>query len=236
MKKILFIILIIPFLVTGQHMASYRIDLKQAQCIESKKPCMKFRQADGTIITRYKNHLIAQLKNGIKITDYSTGKRIIMHPDGKRVIRDFDSTVTVYMKDGKKKIISLDGKTPWGNEVKKHRRVLKRRYFVAEIIYSKYYSDHNMNKYTRRFYRELASQVHKWMYKNKLPSYRLSLVISNCRHCKTGYCRRKNVKEIIVVAYRNKKRYKGFRFKYKDLMAKNAFIPIAAQTVRFLMK
>jgi hypothetical protein len=90
MKKILFIILLIPILIVGRHNINYEINIKNAKCIDSKRPCKKYKQKDGTIVKLYKDRIVAQLKSGIKIVDYSNKKRVISYPNGKKVVRDSD--------------------------------------------------------------------------------------------------------------------------------------------------
>jgi hypothetical protein len=92
-------------------------------------------------------------------------------------------------------------------------------------------SDDNMDDYVKRFYDELLSQVEKWLYEKKLPAQNMRIVISNCKFCKVGYCKKKNLKEVSLMSFINEKKKKQVVLNHIDIMDKNKYVDIARSAV-----
>lgn len=132
---------------------------------------------------------------------------------------------------------SLEGITHYGMSIQEIIKKYKKDNSDLQVIYSKNLSDDNMDNYVKRFYDELLLQIEKWMYDNKLPASNLKIVISNCKFCKVGYCKKKNVKELTLVLFINEKESKKLEFKHVDIIDKNKFADMARSSViQFLDK
>jgi hypothetical protein len=125
----------------------------------------------------------------------------------------------------------LEGITHYGMPIGEVKKTYKKDNAVLQIVYSKMLSDDNMDDYVKRFYDELLSQVEKWLYEKKLPSPNMKIVISNCKFCKVGYCKKKNLKEISLVSYSNEIKKKRIALKHIDIMDKNKYVDIARSVV-----
>ncbi|HNW27590.1 MAG TPA: hypothetical protein PKN50_03855 [Spirochaetota bacterium] len=143
------------------------------------------------------------------------------------VVRSADTKSPRVIKD----MESLEGITHYGMPIEEISKLYRKDASVLTIVYSKTLSDDNMDNYVKRFYDELLRQVEKWLYENKLPSKDLRLVISNCKFCKIGYCKKKNIKEIDLVLYSNGKNIKHLALKHEDLIDKNKYVDIARSAV-----
>ncbi len=113
---------------------------------------------------------------------------------------------------------SLEGITHYGMPITEVTKKYANDDSVLEIVYSKNLSDDNMDDYIKKFYNELLRQTEKWLIENKLPYKKMRIVISNCKFCKIGYCKKKNIKELSLVSYNNGKRIKQLAFKYTDTL------------------
>jgi hypothetical protein len=131
------------------------------------------------------------------------------------------------IKDAEK----LEGITHYGMPIEEIKKTYKKDNAVLEIVYSKMLSDDNMDDYVKRFYDELLTQVEKWLYEKKLPAPNIKIVISNCKFCKVGYCKKKNLKEIKLVSYINEKMKAQIALNYSDIMDKNKYIGIARSII-----
>jgi hypothetical protein len=125
----------------------------------------------------------------------------------------------------------LEGITHYGMPIEEIKKTYKKDNAVLEIVYSKMLSDDNMDDYVKRFYDELLTQVQKWLYEKKLPANNMKIVISNCKFCKIGYCKKKNLKEIKLVSYINEKKKAQIALNHNDIMDKNKYIGIARSII-----
>ncbi len=168
----------------------------------------------------------AEIKDfyGAQLIKKTKKKKIYKQSDGTKIHIGYDGTTVYHYPNGKKRIISMDGKTPYGLKIQKRRRVLRRLYFIIEVIYSNNKSDNILTKKTKRFFDELVSQLNSWMYRQKLRKRRIAIEISNCRFCKTGFCKRKNRKNILITAYVNKKKYRSIILQHYKVNHKMRYV------------
>jgi hypothetical protein len=131
------------------------------------------------------------------------------------------------IKDAEK----LEGITHYGMPIEEVKKSYKKDNAVLEIVYSKKLSDDNMDDYVKRFYDELLNQVEKWLYEKKLPAPNMKIVISNCKFCKVGYCKKKNLKEVSLTSFINEKKKKQVVLNHIDIMDKNKYVDIARSAV-----
>lgn len=125
----------------------------------------------------------------------------------------------------------LEGITHYGMPIEEITKTYKKDNAVLEIVYSKMLSDDNMDDYVKRFYKELLAQVEKWLYEKKLPAPNMKIVISNCKFCRVGYCKKKNLKEIKLVSYINEKKKTQIALTHIDIMDKNKYRDIARSII-----
>jgi len=208
-----------------------------AAVVKKDKNTEVYKKPDGTVITKYKDREEAILPEGTIIKRFAGGKREISFQDGRKTLVEYDGTVTEYLKDGKTKKISMDGKTPYGSDILEIKRMVSKDNFTVNIIYSAKFSDDNLNTYTTDFLNKLVEGVQKYVGKKRvLPTRDTSMVISVCRFCRTGYCRRKNKKEIEIVSWVNGKRGREISVYYRDILKKNRAKEFAEHAVRMLLK
>jgi hypothetical protein len=134
-----------------------------------------------------------------------------------------------------KNMESLEGITHYGMPIQEISKSYKKDESVLNIVYSKMLSDDNMDDYVKRFYDEMLHQIEIWLYENKLPAKDMRIVISNCKFCKIGYCKRKNVKELDLVLYSNEKKIKHIAFKHIDIIDKEKYADMARSAVIILL-
>ncbi len=194
-----------------------------------------YKKSDGTTIFKFKHKETAILRDKTKIVRYNDGRREIFAPDGVIIFFDYDGTVEYRYPDGTIKKISMDGRTPYGLEIKELKKTVRRGSFYAEIIYSPQYSDDNINRYIKKFFDEIERQIHIRVYRNRIENKKMKLVFSNCRFCKTGYCRRKNVKGLEIIVFVNNRKREEIKINYSDLLKKSDYIKIAAKTVENIL-
>jgi hypothetical protein len=125
----------------------------------------------------------------------------------------------------------LEGITHYGMPIEEITKKYRNDNAVLEIVYSKMLSDDNMDDYVKRFYDELLSQIEKWLYEKKLPVANMKIVISNCKFCKVGYCKKKNLKEIKLVSYRDEKKKTQIALNHIDIMDRKKYVDIARSVV-----
>jgi hypothetical protein len=130
---------------------------------------------------------------------------------------------------------SLEGMTHYGMPIDEVKKSYKKNDAILEIIYSKSLSDDNMDEYVLRFYNELLNQIEKWLYTNALPVKNMKIVISNCKFCKVGYCKKKNIKEVRLVSYKNDMRDKQTAFTHFELLDRTKYIELAQSVVTVLL-
>lgn len=130
---------------------------------------------------------------------------------------------------------ALEGITHYGMPIQEILKSYTKDESSLQVIYSKSLSDDNMDKYVKRFYDEMLRQIEKWLYENKLPAKEMRIVISNCKFCMIGYCKRKKIKELDLVLYSNGKSAKHVALKHLDIIDKNKYIDVARSTVIILL-
>ena len=130
----------------------------------------------------------------------------------------------------------LEGITHYGMPIKEITRKFHQDDAVLEIVYSKNLSDDNMDDYVKRFYDEFLHQIEAWLYDHKLPAKNMKIVISNCKFCKVGYCKKKNIKEVTFISYCNGKAGKTISFKHIDILNNEKYADMAKSAVIDLME
>ena len=126
-----------------------------------------------------------------------------------------------------KPLESMEGITHYGMPIQEVSKTFRKDDALLKIIYSKTLSDDNMDDYVKRFYDELLRQIEKWLYENKLPSKDMRIIISNCKFCRVGYCKKKNIKELSLSLYIDDKQVKQVAFKHNDIIDKTKYIDMA---------
>lgn len=140
-----------------------------------------------------------------------------------KIVYENDGSIKYIHPDGTEKKISMDGKTPYGMEIEEEKKSIRRKNFTVEIIYSKMLSDDSMDRYVKRFFNEFEVQAHKKIFSIKVPTGKMKLIISYCKYCKTGHCKRVNKKGLKIIAYLNEKKIKELSFPLDDIISKNNF-------------
>ena len=231
MKKIfpLFLsVMIFPSALFG-----YTIDFDDtgAVIIEKKGGVAVYKKPDGSIITKYNDREEAVLTDNTVIIKYKNGKREINTPDNVKIIIDYDRTTRYLYPDGRERIISMDGKTPYGLDITDLKEVVRKKNSTVEILYSSLLSDDNATAPMSKFFKELVFQVDNYLYKNSVSFKHMKIVISNCNFCLSGYCRRKNRKEISITAYRNYVKDKDIILDYQEILQKDMHNKLAKKIV-----
>lgn len=130
----------------------------------------------------------------------------------------------------------LHGITHYGMPIEEIKKKYVKEDRVLEIIYSKMHSDDNMDRYMKQFYDELLRQTEAWLYKNELPSRNVRIVISNCKFCKVGYCKKKNRKEVRLVSFLDEKKFKSVAYTHSDIIDKSSSDDLARSAVFMLLE
>jgi hypothetical protein len=237
-KYIIFLLLFLSSFIFA-----YKVDFSydNAKLISEDSIKKTYKKKDGTIILKYADRDEAVFKDKTKIIKYKNGNKIIHTPRGVIIHHNYDSSRKYIYPNGKVKEISMDGKTPYGTPVKEFKRMVYRTGIRVDIIYSKKHSDDNMSPLFKQFYRKLENKIQGDIYKlklekNKKRSIKFKLFISNCRFAKTGYCRRKNKKEIELILYKNDKVITCFAFQDEELYKKDNYIKLVNDAVDVLFK
>jgi hypothetical protein len=131
----------------------------------------------------------------------------------------------------KKDMEALEGITHYGMPIQEILKSYRKDESVLNVVYSKTLSDDNMDDYVKRFYDEILHQMEIWLYTHKLPAKDMRIVISNCKFCKIGYCKRKNIKELDLALYSNEKKIKHIAFKHIDIIDKEKYVDMARSAV-----
>jgi hypothetical protein len=209
-------VIFFPMLAFAQ--TSTDFDYNEAKLINKSGGTEEYIKPDGTRIFRSAEKEKAVLKDGSVIIKYKDGKREISTKDGTKLYIDFDGTRKYVYSDGKVKIVSLDGKTPYGEDISPVERRLKKSSAALDVEYSGMLSDDLLDGYIKKFFDELISSADIRMNKTKLPAdYNNRLVVSHCKFCTTGYCRRKNKKEITVELFRGIEKLKEYNIEYTEI-------------------
>lgn len=200
-------------------LAAYRLDFSEDGATETGRGdgYVELRGKDGEIIRRYSDRSEARLLDGTQIIRYPDGRREIRAKDGVKISVGFDSSVRYEYPDGRVMDISMDGKTPYGLDVEQRNKTVRRNGASVAIMYSPMLSDDNPDKNMDAFLAELAEGVRLAVDSGSVAEGEYRLVVSNCRFCKTGYCRRKNRREIEVTAWRGEARSGGFVFSHEQI-------------------
>lgn len=130
----------------------------------------------------------------------------------------------------------FEGITHYGMAIDEIKKIYHKDTAVLEIIYSKTLSDDNMDNYVKRFYDEFLIQIQKWLYANALPAQNMKIVISNCKFCKIGYCKNKNVKGISLVSYKFDSKHRQVDCSHIDIIDQTKYIDIAKSAVITLLE
>lgn len=129
-----------------------------------------------------------------------------------------------------------NGITHYGMPIEEIKKSYKQKDATLEIIYSKMLSDDNMDNYVKRFYDEFLRLIQTWLYTNTLPASSMKIEISNCKFSRIGYCKKKNVKEVSLVLYRNDKKERGISFKHADLMDRSQYQLLAQRAISYFLE
>lgn len=209
-------VIFFPMAVFAQ--TSTDFDYNEAKLVNRNADSEEYVKPDGTRITKFAEKEKAVLKDGSIIIKYKDGKREIFTRDGTRLYIDFDGTRKYVYSNGKERIISMDGKTPYGEDISPVERIIKKNNAVFNVVYSNMLSDDLLDNYTKKFFDELLNSADIRIKKTRLPSdYNNTLVISHCKFCTTGYCRRKNKKEITVELFRGAEKLKEYNIEYTEI-------------------
>ncbi|MBN2157937.1 MAG: hypothetical protein JW807_00985 [Spirochaetes bacterium] len=131
---------------------------------------------------------------------------------------------------------TLDGVTHYGMPIDEITKIYRKDDRSLQIVYSKTLSDDNMDDYVKRFYDELLRRIELWLYSNRLPDKNMKIVISNCKFCKIGYCKRKNIKEVSMTSYTGDKQFKQVSFPHIDIIDASKYVVIAGSVVVDLLE
>ncbi len=129
-----------------------------------------------------------------------------------------DGSVTYTSPDGKKRRVSMEGKTPYGITIEGKRRILRRRNFCIEIIYDAGKSDDLFDGVIKKFYLDLEKELRRYIYAHRMGRQRMKVVISNCRFTRTGYCRRNNLEDITLFVFRDRKKIRTLKVDRTDIL------------------
>ena len=230
---IFFAIILLPCML-----AAYRMDFSEDGAVEKRKGdgFVELQGKEGETLLRYSDKTQASFKDGTVITKFRDGSRDIKAPDGTVIRVEYDSSVKYTYRNGRIVEISMDGKTPYGMDVDERRNVLRKGKTTVEIIYSKMQSDDSPDKYLESYYREFNDTMLVALDGGRIPEGTYRVVISNCRFCKTGYCRRKNIVEIAVTGSMNDADSGKFSFQHDNILSENGRRDIVNRTVDEMVK
>lgn len=234
MKKLFYILILIVPVKAG----AYSLDFNYlgARQVSKDKNKVTYTKPDGTVIYTFSDREEAVLSDKTRIIRYKDGSREIFTPDGIKINIQYDGTVVYTYPNGKTKKISMEGKTPYGLEIKGERRLVNRENITVDIVYSVNKSDDLMDKNIKRFFRELVSQVQKKVAGARDPEQRAhwKLEISNCHFCRTGYCRREGKPGVTIIFFRDFKEHKRMRFHRELIIDSKKIIPVARRIAAVL--
>lgn len=197
--------------------------------LKSNKNGVKiYEKNDGTIIKSYKSHDEAQFKDGTIIKKYKKGIREITYSDGRKiVINDAKGTRIYYSKNGKKRIITMDSRTPYGDLIVPVKRGIQKNPVSVMLTYNPKKSDDVLEGEIKKIFNELYSQLRRNIIKKRFEGKSpLEVSVSFCRFCRTGYCYKKEQKVVVEFIINNKIK-KKIRVKYlllKDKKKRKEFL------------
>lgn len=138
-------------------------------------------------------------------------------------------------KPGAPDLFSLEGITHYGMAIEEITMKFEKDESVLEIVYSKNLSDDNMDDYVKLLYDEMLRLLEGWFTGQKKPENGIRIVISNCKFCKIGYCKRKGVREIHMVSYKHGKKFRHTALTHQELLVKEKIPDIAARVTAALL-
>lgn len=131
-----------------------------------------------------------------------------------------DGSVDIVDESGKSNHFKMEGFTAYGQKIEEVCEIVRRENFLFELVYSASLSDDILDGEVKQLYENILTAVHARVLKfpeGKVPVERLKIVISNCRFGKSGYCRRKNVREISLIIYKNEKKKDEKKFIHNNI-------------------
>lgn len=206
------------------------IDYEGASLIEKTGQAEIYSKPDGTRITKYSDRDEAVCPDGTKLTNYRNGRRIVQKPEGELIEFRTDGSIS-YTGKNQKRELSMKGKTPYGLEIKEETRIIKRRDFSVELVYSSALSDDVMDNYIKAFYTELAREIERWIYSQTVQAGSVRVLLSNCRFCVTGYCAGKKTPGIEIVFMGPSSQNKSVFFTREDILDKKKHADLAVGVV-----
>jgi hypothetical protein len=136
---------------------------------------------------------------------------------------------------GVEELEALQGITHYGLPIREIKKTFHKKDTTLEIIYSKMLSDDNMDKYVKRFYDEFLRQIRAGFNRMPTPAANMRIVISNCKFCMVGYCRKKNVKELSLVSYKNDKKDREIAFTHRDIIDRSQYKNLSIKAARLFL-
>ncbi len=189
MQKIILLIFL-TFISFLSFASETDIDFKDSKLISKKNGKKVYKTRNGTIITRYKKYDEAKLKNGIIIKKYKNRTRTIIHPDGKKILIDNNKGTRTYIfKNGQKKEISMNARTPYGDQIEEVIKGIQKKPIAVILKYDSLLSDELFDGDIKYIFNQLYSELRKRVIrKHYTGKERLKVTVSYCRFCRTGYC------------------------------------------------
>lgn len=194
-------------MVTNFDYQGAKLILKSADCEEYEKP-------DGLLISKCGKQEKAKFRDGTIINRFPDGRRDIVYPDGTSLSIQPDGNRTYTYTDGKERVFSMDGRTPFGEEIQSFEKILAGGDCVIAIIYSGVRSDEQMRPAAyndpdaaklpvhagiAKLFDELTDAVARSIKAQKPGSViKADIILSQCRYCSSGYCYRKKAKGVFL--------------------------------------
>lgn len=132
-------------------------------------------------------------------------------------------------------LASLEGITHYGMAIEEVSSKLKKKESILQVIYSNKLSDDNMDDYVKLLYDEILRLIEAWFYEQKNPESGITIVISNCKFCKIGYCKRKGIREIRIVSYKKGAEFRQATIIHRKLLEKEKIPDIARNLVSSIL-
>lgn len=121
---------------------------------------------------------------------------------------------------------SLEGVNHYGLPIEEVTKKINKDSFTLDIVYSKTLSDDSMDKFVKMFFDELIAQISRWLQNNEPPQHNLKIIISNCKYCIVGYCKKKNIKRINLMLYCNEKKCRELSITHQEIIDKTASLAV----------
>lgn len=171
---------------------------------------------------------LVHLVRYIRISPFSRFCFIVMAISLVTSITPFE---TISAQDTATDLASLDGITHYGMAIEEVTRKLEKKGSVLEVVYSKNLSDDNMDDFVKLLFDEMLRLIEAWFYEQKNPENGIRIVISNCKFCKIGYCKRKGIREIRIASYKNGNEFRHATVIHRNLLEKEKTPEIARRLV-----